>query len=91
MEVVSLNYIKQTLGIILKNKSKTDKIILYYDCSIDRINIGYCYAENYDSPRGPIKMEIPYDVAANLTEETLNLYVNKLKEKIKLFKLKEDF
>ena len=91
MEVKSLKYIRNAFDIIVKSKGKTDKIILYYDNTNKCIMPGYCYAEYYDSPRGPIKMEVPYDVATNLTEANLNLYVNKLKEKIKLIKLKEDF
>lgn len=91
MEVKSLKYIKNAFNIIIKAKGQTDKIILFYDTSINCIVPGYCYAENYDSQRGPIKLEVPYNVASNFTEADFNLYVNKLKEKVKLSKMKEDF
>ncbi len=68
--------------------SEKDKLILYYDEHDNKINAGYSYAELTSLND---RIVIPRNIIANMTEGIYNLYVNKLKEKVKLNKMKEDF
>ena len=68
--------------------SDKDKLILYYNEADDEINAGYSYAELVAKND---RIVIPRNIMANMTEGIFNLYVNKLKEKIKLNRIKEDF
>jgi len=68
--------------------SEKDKLILYYDEHDDRITAGYSYSELASLND---RIVIPKNIIANMTEGIFNLYANKLKERIKLNKMKEDF
>lgn len=68
--------------------SEKDKLILFYDESEDKITAGYSYSELASQND---RIVIPRNIIANMTEGIFNLYVNKLKEKVKLSKMKEDF
>ena len=68
--------------------SEKDKFVLYYDEHDDKINAGYSYPELASLND---RIVIPRNIIANLTEGIFNLYANKLKERIKLNKMKEDF
>lgn len=65
-----------------------DKFVLYYAKHDDKINVGYSYPELASLND---RIVIPKNIVANMTEGIFNLYVNKLKEKVKLNKMKEDF
>ena len=65
-----------------------DKLILYYNESEDKITAAYSYSELASQND---RIVIPRNIIANMTEGIFNLYVNKLKEKVKLSKMKEDF
>jgi hypothetical protein len=68
--------------------SEKDKFVLYYDEHDDKINAGYSYSELSSLND---RIVIPRNIIANMTEGIFNLYANKLKERIKLNKMKEDF
>lgn len=68
--------------------SEKDQLILYYDEHDDRITAGYSYS---DLASLNDRIVIPRNIMANMTEGIFNLYVNKLKEKVKLNRMKEDF
>ena len=68
--------------------SEKDKFVLYYDEHDDKINAGYSYPELASLND---RIVIPRNIIANLTEGIFNLYANKLKERIKLIRLQEDF
>ena len=67
---------------------ETDKFVLFYDEGEDKITAGYSYSELASQND---RIVIPRNIMANMTEGIFNLYVSKLKEKIKLNKIKEDF
>jgi len=68
----------------------TKKISLFsiIDEHDDKINAGYSYSELASLND---RIVIPKNIIANMTEGIFNLYANKLKERIKLNKMKEDF
>lgn len=66
----------------------TDKLFLYYDEIEDKILAGY---SNTKFAKENVHIVIPRNNLANMTEGIFNLYVSKLKEKIKLNRMKEDF
>ena len=68
--------------------SEQDKFILQYDEHDDKITAGYSHPERASLND---RIVIPKNIVENMTEGIFNLYVNKLKEKIKLNKMKEDF
>ena len=68
--------------------AKKDQFVLYYDEYNDKITAGYSYSELASLNN---RIVIPINIIENMTEGIFNLYVNKLKEKIKLNKMKEDF
>lgn len=68
--------------------SEKDDLILCYDEHDDRITASYSYS---DLASLNDRIVIPRNIYANMTEGIFNLYVNKLKEKIKLNRMKKDF
>ena len=70
--------------------SDTDELVIFYNEHLDAICAGWTLKENINK-RKPVRLVIPKDEWQNLTEETYNYYVNKLKEKIKITNLQEDF
>ena len=88
MNVITYEQAAKVFRILNGRISEKDKFILYYDEHDDRITAGYSYS---DLASLNDRIVIPKNIVANMTEGIFNLYVNKLKEKVKLNKMKEDF
>lgn len=88
MKVTTYQQAIKVFSILNGRVSEKDKLILYYDENSDSITAGYSYAELASLND---RIVIPRNIVANMTEGIFNLYVNKLKEKVKLSKMKEDF
>lgn len=88
MNVITYQQATKVFWILNGRISEKDKLILYYDEHDDKINAGYSYSELASLND---RIVIPRNIIANMTEGIFNLYVNKLKEKVKLSKMKEDF
>lgn len=88
MNVITYQQATKVFWILNGRISEKDKLILYYDEHDDKINAGYSYS---DLASQNDRIVIPRNIVANMTEGIFNLYVNKLKEKVKLSKMKEDF
>jgi len=88
MNVIPYEQAVKVFMILNGRISEKDKLILYYDEHDDRITAGYSYS---DLASLNDRIVIPKNIVANMTEGIFNLYVNKLKEKVKLNKMKEDF
>lgn len=88
MNVITYQQATKVFSILNGRVSEKDKLIFYYDEHDDRITAGYSYS---DLASLNDRIVIPRNIIANMTEGIFNLYVNKLKEKVKLNKMKEDF
>lgn len=88
MNVITYEKATEVFSILNGRIGEQDKLILYYDEHDDRITAGYSYSELASLND---RIVIPRNIMANMTEGIFNLYVNKLKEKVKLNKMKEDF
>lgn len=88
MNVITYQRATEVFSILNGRIGEQDKLILYYDEHDDRITAGYSYSELASLND---RIVIPRNIMANMTEGIFNLYVNKLKEKVKLNKIKEDF
>ena len=88
MKVTTYQQAIKVFSILNGRVSEKDKLILYYDENSDSITAGYSYSELASLND---RIVIPRNIVANMTEGIFNLYVNKLKEKVKLSKMKEDF
>jgi len=88
MNVITYEQATKVFMILNGRISEKDKCILYYDEHDDKITAGYSYS---DLASLNDRIVIPKNIVANMTEGIFNLYVNKLKEKVKLNKMKEDF
>ena len=88
MNVITYQQATKVFTILMGRISENDKLILYYNEHDDKITAGYSYSELASQND---RIIIPRNIMANMTEGIFNLYVNKLKEKIKLNKIKEDF
>lgn len=88
MNVITYEKAIKVFCILYRRISEKDQFVLYYDEHDDKINAGYSYQELASKND---RIVIPRNIIANMTEGIFNLYVNKLKEKIKLNKMKEDF
>lgn len=88
MNVITYQQAARIFMILKGIISEKDKLILYYDEHDDKITVGYSYS---DLASLNDRIVIPINIIENMTEGIFNLYVNKLKEKIKLNRMKEDF
>ena len=88
MNVITYQQAAKVFTILNGRIRETDKFVLFYDESEDKITAGYSYSELASLND---RIIIPRNIVANMTEGIFNLYVSKLKEKIKLNKIKEDF
>jgi hypothetical protein len=88
MNVIPYEQAVDVFSILNKRIGEKDKLILYYDEHDDRITASYSYSELATLND---RIVIPKNIIANMTEGIFNLYVYKLKEKVKLNKIKEDF
>ena len=88
MRVITYQQAAKVFMILNGRISEKDQLILYYDEHDDRITAGYSYSELASLND---RIVIPRNIMANMTEGIFNLYVNKLKEKVKLNRMKEDF
>jgi hypothetical protein len=88
MNVIPYEQAVKVFSILNGRISEKDKFVLYYDEHDDKITAGYSYS---DLASLNDRIVIPKNIVANMTEGIFNLYVNKLKEKVKLNKMKEDF
>ena len=88
MNVIPYEQAVKVFSILNGRISEKDKFVLYYDEHDDRITAGYSYSEVATLND---RIVIPRNIIANMTEGIFNLYVYKLKEKVKLNKIKEDF
>ena len=88
MNVIPYEQAVKVFSILNGRISEKDKFILYYDEHADNITAGYSYPELASLND---RIVIPRNIIANMTEGIFNLYANKLKERIKLNKMKEDF
>lgn len=88
MNVITYQQAAEVFSILISRISENDKLILYYNEPEDKITAGYSYSELASQND---RIVIPRNIMANMTEGIFNLYVSKLKEKIKLNKIKEDF
>lgn len=88
MNVITFQRAKDVFSILKERIGEKDKLILYYDEHDDRITAGYSYSELATLND---RIVIPKNIIANMTEGIFNSYVYKLKEKVKLNKIKEDF
>ena len=88
MNVITYQRAIKVFSILNGRIGEKDKLILYYDEHDDRITAGYSYSELASLND---RIVIPKNIIANMTEGIFNLYVYKLKEKVKLNKIKEDF
>lgn len=88
MNVITYEQAAKVFCILTGRIREEDKFVLYYNEHDDKITVGYSYP---DLASLNDRIVIPKNIVANMTEGIFNLYVNKLKEKIKLNKMKEDF
>lgn len=88
MNVIPYEQAVKVFSILNGRISEKDKFVLYYDEHDDKINAGYSYPELSSLND---RIVIPRNIIANMTEGIFNLYATKLKERIKLNKMKEDF
>ena len=88
MNVITYEQAAKVFSILNGRIGEKDELILYYDEHDDRITASYSYSELASLND---RIVIPKNIVANMTEGIFNLYVNKLKEKVKLNKMKEDF
>lgn len=88
MNVITYLQATKVFSILNGRVSEKEKLILYYDEHDDRITAGYSYS---DLASLNDRIVIPRNIIANMTEGIFNLYVNKLKEKVKLNRMQEDF
>lgn len=88
MNVIPYEKAINVFSILNGRIGEKDKLILYYDEHDDRITAGYSYSELASLND---RIVIPRNIIANMTEGIFNLYATKLKERIKLNKMKEDF
>ena len=88
MNVITYQQAAKVFSILNGKISEKDMFILYYDKHEDKITAGYSYSEISSNHS---RIVIPRNIYANMTEGIFNSYVNKLKEKIKLNRIKEDF
>ena len=88
MNVIPYEKAVDVFSILNGRIGEKDKFVLYYDEHDDKINAGYSYQELASLND---RIVIPRNIIANMTEGIFNLYANKLKERIKLNKMKEDF
>ena len=88
MNVITYQQATKVFTILMGRIRETDKFVLFYDESEDKITAGYSYSELASQND---RIVIPRNIMANMTEGIFNLYVSKLKEKVKLNKIKEDF
>lgn len=88
MNVITYQKATEVFSILNGRISEKDMLVLYYDKHEDKITAGYSYSEISSNNN---RIVIPRNIWANMTEGIFNLYVNKLKEKVKLNKMKEDF
>jgi hypothetical protein len=88
MNVITYQQATKVFCILNGRIGEKDKLILYYDEHDDRITASYSYS---DLASLNDRIVIPKNIVENMTEGIFNLYVNKLKEKVKLNKMKEDF
>ena len=88
MNVIPYEQAVKVFSILNGRINEKDKFVLYYDEHDDKINAGYSYSELSSLND---RIVIPRNIIANMTEGIFNLYANKLKERIKLNKMKEDF
>lgn len=88
MKVITFQQATKVFLLLNGRISEKDKLILYYNEANDEINAGYSYSKLANKND---RIVIPRNIMANMTEGIFNLYVNKLKEKIKLNRIKEDF
>ena len=88
MNVIPYEQAVKVFSILNGRINEKDKFVLYYDEHDDKINAGYSYQELASLND---RIVIPRNIIANMTEGIFNLYANKLKERIKLNKMKEDF
>ena len=88
MNVITYQQATKVFTILQGRIREQDKFILFYDETQDKITAGYSYSELAEQND---RIVIPRNIMANMTEGIFNLYVSKLKEKIKLSRIKEDF
>ena len=88
MNVITYQQAADVFSILISRISENDKLILYYNEHDDKITAGYSY---HSLASLNDRIVIPRNIIANMTEGIFNLYVSKLKEKVKLNKIKEDF
>ncbi len=88
MKVIPYEQAVKVFMILTGRIREEDKFVLYYDEHDDKITAGYSYS---DLASLNDRIVIPKNIVENMTEGIFNLYVNKLKEKVKLNKMKEDF
>lgn len=88
MNVITYQQATEVFSILIGRIGENDKLILYYNEPDDKITAGYSYSALASLND---RIVIPRNIIANMTEGIFNLYVNKLKEKVKLNKMKEDF
>jgi hypothetical protein len=88
MKVIPYEQAVKVFMILTGRIREEDKFVFYYDEHDDKINVGYSYPELASLND---RIVIPKNIVENMTEGIFNLYVNKLKEKVKLNKMKEDF
>lgn len=88
MNVITYQQAKDVFSILNGRISETDMLVLYYDKHEDKITAGYSYSKISSNNN---RIVIPRNIYANMTEGIFNLYVNKLKEKVKLNRMNEDF
>lgn len=88
MNVITYQQATNVFSILIGRIGENDKLILYYNEHDDKITAGYSYSALASLND---RIVIPRNIIANMTEGIFNLYVNKLKEKVKLNKMKEDF
>lgn len=63
--------------------------VLWIDEIMNQISAGWCETEFVDKEDDPhAKIVVPKQIALNLTKEDYDFYVNELKQKEKVFKMK---
>lgn len=88
MNVITYEQAIKVFCILYGRISGKDQFVLYYDKHNDKITAGYSYSDL--APKHDL-IVIPRNIIENITEGIFNLYANKLKERIKLNKMREDF
>lgn len=92
MEVENIENVRKTwhdLSISNWLKYTPHEYVLWVDEILNQISAGWCETEFVDRDDAPhARIVVPKKIALNLSKEDYDFYVNELKQKEKVFKIK---